>query len=771
MIKNWLFACCMFTSGIFAQVGTGQWRLHVASKAIDIAAGQGIVLAALETGILEYDPAENESSIWTDVNSLSDIQLSCIYFDPNSQGFFVGYENGNMDRIDGNTVTNIPAIKLSQVQGSKTVNKFISKGDFVYASTDFGIVVINTKNNEIKDSYYPTNGLEPILEVAFLNDSIFALTEKNLYKGSINNLALADPAQWVIDSRVPSPGAHSYHNLAAMNGELYLAYKNNAYGLDSVYKITNSGLQSVVDLGFDMEIEKMKIEGNQVYLTLFDAVIILDESFSLKSAYNTYSFSNTVEPKQAVTYQDAVYIADIYSGMVQFIGSTSKKIQMSGPPKNNFFALGGREDKVCVAGGVINKTGFQFSGAGAYVFKDEDWSLIDKGNQSIWTGKNIFDISCVAVNPINKDELAIGSFSEQPVSIASNGITIDALYDEDNAPLETIAASSENICVSDLEYDRFGNLWVLNGYAGKPLKVLTKDKLWYDFDCGSSIKNKYSGRMAIDYNDNKWFTIYDQGLIGFNDGGTIDDPSDDKYVQLNDGVNSGALPGTNVTAVAVDFDNEIWIGTTNGFAILYNSANAFDAAPGEYNAQRIKIDFEGNVEYLLGNTSITDIEIDGGNRKWIGTANAGIFLLSADGLEILESFTTENSPLISDNIVDMQFNSKTGELFIVTDVGLISLRTDASTGDSEYKNVSVFPNPVKPEFNGLITIQGIKYDSDVKFTDAAGNLVYETTSNGGTATWNGKDFDGKKVAAGVYLIWTASNTQKGRKVGKVVIVN
>ena len=223
----------------------------------------------------------------------------------------------------------------------------------------------------------------------------------------------------------------------------------------------------------------------------------------------------------------------------------------------------------------------------------------------------------------------------------------------------------------------------------------------------------------------------------------------------------------------VDFDNEIWIGTDNGFAVLYNSNGAFDAGYGEYNAQRIKLEFEGNVEYVLGATDITDIEVDGANRKWFGTSNAGIILLSADGLEIIEQHTVENSPLISDNILDLELDQNTGELFIVTDQGLISYRTDASIGKNNYDEVTVFPNPARPDFDGPITIQGIKYDSDVRITDIAGNLVYETTSNGGTATWNGRTLQGEKVTTGVYLIWTAPNDPevKGRKVGKVLVVN
>ena len=173
----------------------------------------------------------------------------------------------------------------------------------------------------------------------------------------------------------------------------------------------------------------------------------------------------------------------------------------------------------------------------------------------------------------------------------------------------------------------------------------------------------------------------------------------------------------------------------------------------------------------MGTTHITDIEIDGGNRKWLATANTGIFLLSANGTEIIANYTTDNSPLLSDVILDLEIDQTTVEMYIVTDQGLISLRIDATQGERNYDNVKVFPNPVLPTYDGMITIQGIKYDSDIKVTDVSGNLVYKTTSNGGTATWNGKTLDGKRASTGVYLFWTSPNEGKGRKVGKVVFIN
>lgn len=756
-----------------AQVATGNWRMHVANRGIDITAGGNQVYVALETGLLEYDIDAKESSLWTDVNVLSDIHVSCIYYHKESESFFVGYKNGNIDRIQNNTVTNIPAIKLAAIQGSKTVNSFNSMGDLVYAACDLGIVVINSKNNEIKDTYYPNSSSEGILNVAFVQDSIYALTSSRLWKSNLSNITLADPSQWKIESNLPTgTSTISYENLFEKNGELFLVEKVDGFGMDSLCKLTSSGLLSLVNLGFSVEINSVKLVEDKILMTVYDGVLIFDDNFTFEQVFNSFNEFTNKAPSSATILNGNTYVADQVYGLFEFSSSGLKKIESSGPSNNSFFSLSGTRNKIVVSAGLIDKISFNYNVAGAYTFEDENWISYNRTTNSEWYNYNIFDISSASINPLNEKEIALGSYSEQPLIIVNENESSSQFFNQSNSPfVQHGLPSHNNICVSDVEYDKKGNLWVLNCFAQTPLKVYTKDKVWYEFTNGSASQNAYSGKMIVDYSGNKWYTIYNEGLFGYNDNGTISDPSDDKIINLKNTPTGGDLPDANVTAIAVDYDNEIWIGTTQGFVVLYNPDNAFGASSGEYNAQRIKIDFEGIVEYILGKTSITDIEVDGGNRKWIATANAGIFLLSPDGTEVLASYTKENSSLISNNIFDLQFLGKTGELFVVTDIGLVSLRTDASTGDDKYEDVIVFPNPVKPSFDGLITIQGIKYDSDVKFTDIAGNLVYQTTSNGGTATWNGKHFNGEKVKAGTYLIWTSSNTEKGRKVGKVVILN
>lgn len=754
-----------------AQVGTGQWRLHVPSKnAHDAVAFNNRVYAAYVNGVSEYDFASGETTIWDAVNSLSDISVSCLGKYANS--LWIGFENGNIDKISDNRVTNISAVKLAEIQGSKKIYKLVEHGNYVYAATGFSIIKLDPAKNEVRDTYYPTNGNEPILDVAFKNDSIYAITSDRLYKGKTTNIALADPTQWEVDTRVPVLTSQQYTEIEMADNELYILYNHAAYGMDSVYRLEDQGLVSVLNEPFAMEIKSINKIEDFLAVNFFDGSKIYKSDFTTEETILNYASGVNVRPRKVVRTDGHYWVADEENGLVKYTSyGNTQEIAFPGPPKNSYYSMDWYNGKLVVAGGSLAGEAGTFNRSGIYIFEDEKWQLKDQNNMTMWDTPNFWDAIAVSINPVNENQIAVGSYSKVPLSLLTvDGQVTDTLT-PDNSILEWGSIGNGSSDVTDLKYDESGNLWILNGYSQKPLKVLTKDNEWYEFELSLGSKSKHSQRMAIDYNGNKWVSIKDAGLFGFKDNGTISSPGDDKKIRLTIGQNQGNLPSNQVNAIAVDFDNEIWVGTDAGFAILYNSDAAFDASPGDFDAQRIKIDFEGNVEYVLGSTDITAIVVDGANRKWFGTASSGIILMSADGLEILEQHTMENSPLISNSIVDLELDQSTGELFIITDKGMVSYRTDATYEDPDYENVVVFPNPVRPDFDGPITIQGIRYNSDVKITDVAGHLVYSTTSNGGTATWNGKTLNGEPVGTGVYLIWTAANEGKGRKVGKVLVVN
>ena len=217
---------------------------------------------------------------------------------------------------------------------------------------------------------------------------------------------------------------------------------------------------------------------------------------------------------------------------------------------------------------------------------------------------------------------------------------------------------------------------------------------------------------------------------------------------------------------AEDLEGEIWVGTDNGVSVFYDSNSIFQGA----NASQVIVTLGEYNSYLLEGQQINDIEIDGANRKWFATNNSGVVVTSANGIEEIHHFTSENTPLFSNKVLDIEMNDVTGEVFFATEKGLISLRSESTQGNADFSDVLVFPNPVQPDYTGPITIKGLITDAVVKITDISGNLIYETVALGGQAVWDGKSFDGQKAHTGVYLVFCSDQEGTISHVTKLLFV-
>ncbi|MFM7728868.1 MAG: two-component regulator propeller domain-containing protein, partial [Flavobacteriales bacterium] len=240
-----------------------------------------------------------------------------------------------------------------------------------------------------------------------------------------------------------------------------------------------------------------------------------------------------------------------------------------------------------------------------------------------------------------------------------------------------------------------------------------------------------------------------QGLIVFNENDR-NNLGDDSFRRLNDRTGSGGLPDMYVRCMAKDKDGSIWVGTNKGVAVYYNPGDIFNATG--YDAQRVIIEQDGYAQYLLESEHVTTVATDGANRKWFGTYGGGVFLLSEDGTKQLLNFNQDNSPLPSNNISCITIDDLTGEVFIGTDKGIVSYRSDATQGEATCGDHYAFPNPVRHDYQGPIAIRGLVDDADVRITDAAGNIVFRTRALGGQAVWNGTDFSGRRAATGIYFV-------------------
>ena len=228
----------------------------------------------------------------------------------------------------------------------------------------------------------------------------------------------------------------------------------------------------------------------------------------------------------------------------------------------------------------------------------------------------------------------------------------------------------------------------------------------------------------------------------------------------------------NIRCIAEDIDGNIWVGTNTG-PIMLEASQITSDNPVFTQVIVPRNDGTNYGDYLLSGLDITAIAVDGAGRKWFGTSGSGVYLVSEDNMTQVEHFTTDNSPLLSDNIQSIAINGTTGEVFIGTTAGLCSYVSDATTPTDEMTkdNVYAYPNPVRPGYTGLITVTGLTLNADVKITTSNGVLVAEGRSTGGTFTWDGCDLDGRRVASGVYMVQTATSSGDSGTVCKIAIVN
>lgn len=359
--------------------------------------------------------------------------------------------------------------------------------------------------------------------------------------------------------------------------------------------------------------------------------------------------------------------------------------------------------------------------------------------------------------------------------------TFTKAYSCNNSPLGTALRPDQNnqesyTLVESVKFDQDGNLWMLNSQASvAPIHVLTKDGTWKSFKSTNLMSGDktmgalqaltFDSRGLLWFINNHWTT---PSLHYFNPQ-TEDVHSFTTFIN-EDGTR---VDVNSVQCVAEDRNGDIWVGTNVG-PLLLDHQNIGDNDPEFIQVKVPRNDGTNYADYLLTGVNISAIAIDGGNRKWFATKGNGAYLISADNMTQLQHFTAENSNLLSNNIEAMTINDATGEVFFGTDKGLCSFVSDATAVADEMTkdNVWAYPNPVRPDYTGLITIVGLTYDADVKIVTANGTLVAEGRSNGGTFTWDGCDQrNGRRVASGVYMVMTATNEGKKGTVCKIAIVN
>lgn len=759
------------THSSYSQIPVGSWREHLPySATLAVCEGGGLYYCASQYALFSFDKSDNSVQRLSKVNGLSSTGISAIAYHEALNTLIVGYESGILDLLSGGVSTSLGDIARSSIIGNKTIRAIHIRGNFAYLACGFGVVVLDVANREIRDTYLIGDQGELVDVRDFNSDNswFYAATEEGIYRAEAGNPFLANFQNWDLMLELPEPTAAYSH--IELNDLWMIAVRDDGIQDRLYYKPVGTEDWSYPEPYANSWIRDVLISDDRLLICGYD--FIERYSMEMQPVESRYAIANTaLFPQNIFLAEDnTLLVANEQGGMlISTENYTDTRVNPEGPAFVNVRRLDAYNNSMWVAsGGVTQSWTNNFDKKGFYGLANNQWNFVSPG-EGLNSIASINDILDVAVDPLDNNRVFFSSYEEGLIEVRNGAIT--AIYNENNS---TVGRSNihgdDRYLVVGLDFDEAGNLWFSNAYSDNQLHVLKTNGQFTAFNFNPEIGNaQLIGDVMAARNGYVWVLLLSgKGALVFDYNGSIDNTSDDRYKVLNAEEGKGGLPSGDVFSIEEDLDGEIWLGTAEGPAVVYVPSAVFDEE--NFDAQQILIEQDGNFQLLLETETITAIEIDGGNRKWIGTSSSGVFLVGADGTEQVAHFTTENSPLLSSGVNDIAINHSNGEVFFSSENGIISYLGSATNFTLEIEEISVFPNPVYSGYSGLITIDGLAYDSDVKITDISGNLIYQTTSNGGRATWNGLNLRGEKVATGVYLIFAASSDGSTDSIGKVSFI-
>ena len=602
-------------------------------------------------------------------------------------------------------------------------------------------------------SYY-----EPQQIVKAGSNTLFVRASNSLYSYHLNDHSITtyDKVNTLSDTYI------SYIAWSQQAKRLIITYQDGNIDLMDLQEnvINISGLYNKLITG-DKNVSSIRIDG--IYAYLICGFGIVKVNMQRAEITDSYKPSHPEYPTSLPEEDNSDY--DRYIDLV-------KTLKPDGPQFNYFGFMIFSNNRLYGCNGDFNHD------YPIQILNNNAWTIYQHEGISEQTGVSFQGAFCLDVDPSNPDHIFAGS--RNGLYEYLNGQFIK-YYDNSNSPIEPFDGVNKDYqLVTGTKFDSQGNLWFLNSSA--PTTALVKyhngtfTKLNHSelmkLNTGQ-IKNRSNAelsKMIIDSKGKMWFAnnnwvtpaIYQYDL------------ENDKITAYENFVNQDGIIiniHEGVRCVVEDLEQNIWVGTSMGLLLLEkseieNNGNVFTQVKVPRN------DGTNNADYLLANVDISSIAIDGGNRKWIGTLNNGVYLISADNMTQIHHFTTSNSKLLSNAVLSIAINPTSGEVFFATDKGLCSYVSDATAPNTEMTtdNVRAYPNPVEPGYSGPITISGLSLDADVKILTTNGVVVNQGRSNGGTYVWDGCDQKGRRVASGIYMVATA--TSKGEKgtVCKIAIV-
>ena len=758
-----LLFCGLCFSATAQQLGT--WRMYLSyCNATKSVANGSIIYSLMNGNLLSYDTEDGEVRTYDNLNALNDVGISHIAYSKEAGKLLIVYSNSNVDLLDKNDyVENLSALKDKSILG-KAVTAVCIHGSMAYLVTGFGFIEVDMKEGVFRNTYRLSF---PISHIAVSDEAVFVSNDEGIKRCmKANNMQLEENWEnfrtWA-----------NIKDICFFQDKLMVGRGDALYALDPVKStytsISKGNCTLLKSTGGQLVWGNVKQIGFTTDISSPDnaTVIPIDNSWKdISYTGGTYWISEQEKGLRGYKIEGTEIIP------------TGEVIQPSSPIRDLGYRVSWVGDRLLVAGG-INTVGSFYNPATSMYYENGEWTnFTEMEIPAEYPSLRLRNTTDLVQDPLD-DTHHYASLYRTGLCEYRNGKFVK-LYNHDNSPLKSLMPTLSQyynyvICAA-LSYDVDGNLWMASSMLSNALHVLKPDGEWYnpyyeELDGVSLIDQILHHSSGLKFITSR--RTERRGIFCLDTKGT-ERTTDDRIIMHQTFLNQDGTPytPTEFYCVCEDLDGMVWVGTSAGLFVIEEPTKVFDK---DFHFTQIKInrnDGSGLADYLLNDVSISCITTDAANRKWIGTLTNGAFLISADGQEMIHHFTTENSPLLSDEVQSIAAHPETGEVVFGTDKGLCSFISDATAPEAELDkdNVIVFPNPVTPDYNGPIAIRGLVSDTEVKIISTGGQLVWNGRSAGGTCLWNGLANNGRRVASGIYHV--VANTPEGNKaiVTRIVIV-
>lgn len=746
----------------FAQDYSARWEdLYAYNQIQDISFDGQKIYAAAENAVFTYGLTDTQTEKISSVHGLSGQLISEIHFSKAEDVLIIGYKNGLLEFVrQGKDIFSVIGIRDKQTltPAEKQINHIYEQNGILYVSANYGITQYDLKKQEFGETFFIGDNGEKlkVFQTTIANGYIYAATSQGLKRAKTDNPLLIDYQQWEkVDNAV---------------WQAVVAWQNIIYGVSNgvLKKIDGNKIHPIFTFNEPYKDLRVSEQGLVLTTSLIARVFEPSSSGLDEIVYKENRWTGSLICAYYV--KDQLFLGHSSRGLLQFAPSWSSKanfLSPEGPLMNQIYDMTAVPNELWVVfGGYdINFNPYPLETFGISHLQDGSWHSFNY--DELQNAKVLVDI---AVNPNNTDQVFVSSYFSGLLQFDAGEFV--GLYTNLNSNLEatSLNPSTNDVRVGGIAFDSEGNLFMTNSLVNAPLKKWTPDAGITAIDISEAFLEPLSngtGELIVDDFGHVFFGTNKSGIMAYQ-------PSTGTARTIASNIDGVDLPedysaNPTISALALDQNGQLWIGTEHGLRVMYNTANIFQDNP-EFQVKPIVFLENGVPQELLYGQFITDVAVDGNNKKWIATTDAGVFYVSENGQKTIYHFSTENSPLPTNTVNSVEIDQVSGKVYLGTENGLLVFRGGAVRSEDSLDEVYVYPNPVRPNYSGMVMITKLMAGANVKITDISGNLVYETVSEGGSVQWDTRSFNGQKVASGVYLALITGEKALKTTVVKIMII-